>query len=211
MIKMGIYNILYFFNLLINQLINRNLVHIDANNVEEVVEDDIVGEDPLEDPRLRPHGQLWEDLGEINVDPVANQRYNLPFRLNWGQLVVERHNPIKALTYFLLLFPMTFLFTVVIVHMNEKLREARKQETNKAEVLRMIGLTLSMALDPTRGGVRSYWDENEDLEGTIYQKKSYATRFNMTRHRFEDLRRYMTFGPMPEDIVSYYIIIYRLL
>ena len=159
-------------------------------------------DNPVADPRLRPHGQVFEDLGEVTIDPAANERYNLPFRLNWGQLVINVYEPIKAFCYFLLLFPMLFLTTVVIPCTNNNLTVARKHATDKAELLRFFGLTLAMALDPTRGGVRSYWDDNFEMEETIYQKKSFLDRFEMTRHRFEDLRRYLSFGPEPEDIVS---------
>jgi hypothetical protein len=159
------------------------------------------------DPRLQPHGQLFEDLGEVTIDPSANLKYNSPFRLNWGQLVINFYEPIKAINYFFLLFPMVFLSTVVLVETNNNLREARKGITSKAELIRFFGLTLSMALDPTRGGVRSYWDDNYNLEDTIFQKKSYGSRFEMTRHRFEDLRKHLSFGPEPADRVRINIII----
>lgn len=183
---------------------NRNVLNDEAEIEQEDVNENIVGgEEPPEDPRLRPHGQLYEDLGDVTIDPSVNDKYNLPFRLNWGQLVINNYEVIKAFTYFLLLFPMAFLAAVIIPNTNNNLRDARKQLTEKAELLRFFGLTLSMSLDPTRGGVESYWDDNVDLEGSIYQNKSYGTRFGMTRHRFQDLRRYLSFGPTPEDIVSY--------
>lgn len=161
---------------------------------------------PVEDPRLRPHGQIYEDIGEITIDPSVNEQYNLPFRLNWGTLVINCYDPIKAIIYFLLLFPMIFLNLIIVVNTNNNLRRLRKPVTSKAEVLRFFGITLSMSLDPTRGGVKSYWDDNEDLSDTIYQKKCYNARFGMTRHRFQDLRKCLSFGPIPEDLVSYTII-----
>ena len=161
---------------------------------------------PPQDPRLQPHGQLYEDLGEITIDPSVNTRYILPFRLNWGTLVINVYDFIKAISYFLLLFPMTFLINNVIPNTNNNLRDARKPVTSKAEMLRFFGITLAMSLDPTRGGISAYWDENIDLTGTIYQRKTYGDRFKMTRHRFQDLRRYLSFGPLPEDIVSYTLI-----
>ena len=178
----------------------------DAENV--VVEDveEVIAGAGVVDPRLQPHGQLYEDLGEVTIDPSANQTYNLPFRLNWGQLVINAYEPIKAIIYFLLLFPMAFLNAVILVETNNNLRANRKAVTSKAELVRFFGLTLSMALDPTRGGIRSYWDDNLNFEETIFQRKSYGSRFEMTRHRFEDLRRYLSFGPEPADRVRYKII-----
>ena len=61
---MGIKNILYIFKCIIIQLKNTNIVDIDVNNVEEVIEEDRGEEELAEDPRLRPHGQFYEDLGE---------------------------------------------------------------------------------------------------------------------------------------------------
>jgi len=166
---------------------------------------------PGDDPRLRPHGQIYEDLGEILIDPSSNLRYNQSFRANWGANIINREDPIDFLNYFLLLFPMTFLVQIVVPNTNNNLREARKPVTFKAEMLRFFGLTLSMALDPTRGGINSYWDDNVDLSETIYQKKCYYARFNMTRHRFQDLRRYLSFGSEPEDIVSAKIIVFLII
>jgi hypothetical protein len=182
---------------------------VEENDNEENIGDHNIA-DPVQDPRLRPHGQFYEDLGEVAIDPSVNSKYNLPFRLNWGILVINNYDYIKPFTYFLLLFPMTFLITTVIPNTNNNLRANRKPVTNKAELIRFFGLTLSMALDPTRGGIRSYWDDNADLGETIYQRKSYLTRFHMTRTRFEDLRKYLSFGPQPDDIVSN-TIMYRFL
>jgi len=161
---------------------------------------------PVQDPRLQPHGQLYVDLGDVSIDPSVNSRYQLGFRLNWGTLVINAYEFIKAISYFLLLFPMIFLTNVILPNTNNNLRDSRKPVTTKAEMLRFFGITLAMSLDPTRGGVASYWDENADLSGTIYQRKCYGDRFKMTRHRFQDLRRYLSFGPLPEDIVSYTLI-----
>ena len=157
---------------------------------------------PLQDPRLQPHGQLYQDLGEVTIDPSANSRYLLGFRLNWGTLVINAYEFIKAISYFFLLFPMIFLTNNIIPNTNNNLRDARKAVTTKAEMLRFFGITLAMSLDPTRGGVVSYWDDNIDLTETIYQHKSYGVRFKMTRHRFQELRRHLSFGPEPEDIVN---------
>ena len=99
---------------------------------------------------------------------------------------------------------MIFLTGVVIPNTNNNLRNDRKAPTDKAEMLRFFGITLAMSLDPTRGGVLSYWDDNDDLTGTIYQRKGYGERFQMTRHRFQDLRKHLSFGPRPEDVVSSY-------
>jgi len=131
---------------------------------------------------------VYEDLGEVNIDPVANERYNRGFQLNWGVLVVNAHELIDILSYFLLLFPMTFLTSQIVEYTNFNLREARKPITDKAEMLRFLGITLAMSLDPVRGGLKSYWDDNDVIEESIYQKKCYGSRFLMTRHRFQDIR-----------------------
>jgi len=182
------------------------LIEDEAETVQEEDNENNVGDNvpviPGEDPRLRPHGQVYEDLGEVTIDPSANSKYTLPFRVNWGGAIINRQDPISCLNYFLVLFPMTFLVSDIIPNMNNNLRGARKPVTSKAEMLRFFGITLAMALDPTRGGVRAYWDQDDIEHETIYSKRDYGNRFFMTRHRFEDLRRYLSFSQAPDDIVS---------
>ena len=68
-------------------------------------------------------------------------------------------------------------------------------------MIKFLGITLAMSLENTRGGVIAYWDDDEDLGETIYQKKNYKSRFGMTRHRFQDLRSNLAMCGVPEDLV----------
>ena len=121
------------------------------------------------DPLLSPHGQVYRDLGDIHIDPSANSRYTRGFMLNWGHLVVDPFVRIKELTYFLLLFPMVFLVTVIVIHTNNNLRARRKTQTTQGELVKFFGITLAMSLETTRGGVKAFWDDDdEDLGETIY-------------------------------------------
>jgi hypothetical protein len=157
------------------------------------------------DERLSPHGQVYEDLGDINIDPSANQRYQRGFTLNWGHLVVDPFGVIKELMFFLLLFPLTFLNTVIVENTNNNLRAKQKTVTSQGELIKFLGITLAMSLDTKRGGVTAFWDDDEVLEETIYQNKNYRTRFGMTRHRFQDLRANLAMCGVPNDVVCIYI------
>lgn len=187
---------------------NNEEVEQDSDEEQELVEEvhglqpPVVPAAPV-DPRLTPHGQVYEDVGEIHIDPSANMRYTRGFILNWGHLIVDPFVPIKELFFFLLLFPMVFLTTVILIHTNNNLRARQKTPTTQGELVKFLGITLAMALETTRGGVKAFWDDGQDLEETIYQKKNYKTRFGMSRHRFQDLRSHLSMGARPEDLVYY--------
>jgi len=197
-----------FYKIIDNFIRNANNEDNDRDSdVEEGIGQQVHGIQPPEipveaaDPLLSPHGQVYEDLGEIHIDPSANMRYSRGFSLNFGQLVVDHFLPIKEFTYFLLLFPMVFLVTVIVVHTNNNLRARQKTYTTQGELVKFLGITLAMALETTRGGVKAFWDDDADLTETIYQHKNYKTRFGMSRHRFQDLRTALAMGAVPVDLV----------
>jgi hypothetical protein len=162
------------------------------------------------DPLLSPHGQVYLDSGEVNIDPSNNSRYTRAFTLNWGTVagVVDTFAVIKEIMYFYLLFPMIFLRQSIVVHTSNTLVSKGKRATTLGEMLKFFGITLSMSLEPCRGGVEAYWDDGLNLDGTIYQKRDYKNRFGMSRHRFQDLRSCLSLGPIPANLV--YIIIFLL-
>ena len=67
--------------------------------------------------------------------------------------------------------------------------------------MKFLGITLAMGLETTRGGVKAFWDDDEDLTGTIYQNKNYKTRFGMSRHRFQEIRTCLAMGGDPANVV----------
>jgi len=123
--------------------------------------------------------------------------------LNWGLVpsVIDTFNKMREVDYFYLLFPMGFLRNAIVLYTSDNLVVKGKQGTTIGEMIKFFGITLSMSLEPCRGGVEAFWDEGLDLNGTIYQKKQYKTRFGMTRHRFQDLRSCLAMGPIPANLV----------
>ena len=79
-----------------NRYKNRNIINSEVEMAQNEDDEEIIGGNdghiPIVDPRLRPHGQLYEDVGEMTIDPSANEKYSLPFRLNWGALVINNMN-----------------------------------------------------------------------------------------------------------------------
>ena len=108
-----------------NRYKNRNIINSEVEMAQNEDDEEIIGGNdghiPIVDPRLRPHGQLYEDVGEMTIDPSANEKYSLPFRLNWGALVINSYELISRFVYILFLFPMTFLNEVVIRCTNDKI------------------------------------------------------------------------------------------
>ena len=124
---------------------------------------------------LRPHGQVWVNEGDVVLDSSINHAYTLDSQLYLHDAQIDLHE-VKAINYFYTLFPLHFLFGKVIPCTNEALRNNNKAPTSEAEILRFIGITLVMALEPSRGGVNSYWDANcDDLQTTIQPKKFVLT------------------------------------
>jgi len=139
------------------------------------------------DPLLNVHDQIWEEQGEIDIDIRVNTSYNSNSYLKWGGLIVD-NTDIKAFSFFRLLFPMRFLNDTIIKLTNIRLRAKKQPETSTAEFIKFLGLTLTMALEPSRGGLDSYWKTEDSMEGTIYSSRQFYSRFNMSRDRFKMLR-----------------------
>ena len=96
------------------------------------------------DPLLSPHGQVYLDSGEVNIDPSNNSRYTRAFTLNWGTVagVVDTFAVIKEIMYFYLLFPMIFLRQSIVVHTSNTLVSKGKRATTLGEILKFFGITL---------------------------------------------------------------------
>jgi hypothetical protein len=138
---------------------------------------------------LSPHGRVWRDEGDILVEEAVNTRYSIPPRLNWGSLLIDNAN-IKEFDYFRLLFPMKFLSETILPLTNDNLAKYRQTAVTTAEYISFLGITLAMALEPSRGGIESYWRTEESLKGTIYESRNYLERFGMSRDRFKTIRKH---------------------
>lgn len=137
---------------------------------------------------MTAHGRVWVDVGDITTEVVGNTRYYGRCRLNWGNLLVDT-SKIKELSFFRLLFPMKFLNETIIPTTNIVLERFRHKTTNAPEFIKFLGITLSMALEPSRGGLDAYWYTTEAMNNTIYTHRGYTERFKMSRDRFKSLRK----------------------
>ncbi len=133
-------------------------------------------------PLLLPHGQLWGDVGEVLLDSNAHNAFKRPTTLVFPH-GTPNINDIKALDYFYLLFPMSFLISTILPHTNEKLRNSNKQLSCEGEILKFLGITLAMAYDPCRGGVNAYWETagSTEYEWCLRYGKDYGKRFGMSK------------------------------
>jgi hypothetical protein len=139
------------------------------------------------------HERVWRDEGEIVVQQPNVNPYMLPPKLNWGQLLVD-NVAATEFDFFRLLFPMRFMNEVIIPLTNQKLNTLQQSILQPDEFLLFLGITLSMALQPIRGGIDAYWGVEKGINDTIYTPGNYGHRFKMSKHRFKCIRRCMTFG-----------------
>jgi hypothetical protein len=119
--------------------------------------------------------------------------YTLPPKLNWGQLLVNNETA-NEYDYFRLIFLIRFMLDAIIPLTNAKLNALSQSELKPEEFILFLGITLSMALQPVRGGIDAYWTVTNDINDTIYTPGDYGKRFKMPKHRFKEIRRCITSG-----------------
>jgi hypothetical protein len=104
------------------------------------------------------HGRVWRDEGDIVTQQPNVNPYTLPPKLKWSQLLVE-NEAAREFDFLRLMFPMRFLIDVIIPLTNAKLIQLQQSILMPDEFILFLGITLSMALQPIRGGIdaRRQW------------------------------------------------------
>ena len=92
------------------------------------------------------------------------------------------------------MFPIKFMNEMIVPLTNQKLMALRQSILKPEEFILFLGITLSMALQPIRGGIDAYWAVDNGITDTIYSPGNYGDRFKMSKQRFKFIRRCMTFG-----------------
>lgn len=148
---------------------------------------------------MRPHGQIWQDKGELLVDSAANEAYNQPARINFPQNLTLNDGDVDIESYFTLLFPMSFLSQSIVPLTNGVLQSRHQVPTTTGEILKFFGLSLAMALDSCKGGIDIYWSQPIEHENTVILPRNFGQRFGMARDRFKLLRTCLTFSLPPHQ------------
>ena len=61
----------------------------------------------------------------------------------------------------------------MVENTNNNLLAKQKTVTSQGgELIKFLGITLTMSLDTKRGGVTAFWDDDKVLEETIFQNKN---------------------------------------
>lgn len=106
--------------------------------------------------------RVWRDDGEIVTEQPNVVPYSIPPKLNWGQLLADT-NITTEYDYFRLLFPFRFMIDIIVPLTNSKLLMLQQSPLLPPEFLQFLGITLSMALTPVRGGLDAYWSVTNDV------------------------------------------------
>lgn len=172
-----------------------------VEEVEEVVKETTLA--ILPDP-LCPHGQLWTPRAKhaISIDAGAAGNH-WKSRINWTGVLdpASRVGVKEPVMYFNRAFPPKALQSIVD-STNRKVQIAKAEwiakhgnskkrffhVVNRKKFLRFLGINLSMALHPKRGGYAAYWTQDEKDGQTCGTPGNYLERFKMSRQEFEDIR-----------------------
>ena len=154
---------------------------------------------PPINPLLKPHGQIWVDDGEVNIDVGLSNRRT---RLLWPGNVNLQFDGLperRQVDYFKLMFPMSIVQTMANLT-NEQLVRLNKSTTTSQEMFKYFGMRLNMTLDKSGCAIVDFW-MTEQEEGSTFVPPNYG-RFGMTRHRFQALSRCMRFAVYDEGIMN---------
>lgn len=137
---------------------------------------------------LKPHGQEYQIIEDLNIDPKANLRYSNNARFNFpaGEGFEEYKDIDRPIAeYFYLLFPMPIINQIIRLT-NLEIRSTEypdylRVDLTKGEFFKWIGIKLAMVLTPLRGGIDAYFAV-ESEPGTVYEPGNYGKRFGMSKN-----------------------------
>jgi hypothetical protein len=165
-------------------------MHVQVVNNQVAVNDNVL---------LSPHDQKWVNIGgPVVVDVNMNNSYPHNAAIH----IPDQHGSgvdCTPLDFFYMMFPMNFLISRMVPYTNQELLRRRRTLTTEGEMIRFLGLTLAMAIDPCRGGLPAYWENVDPHSEIIFTGRHYGTRFGMSRNRFLELRSYMRCAPSPQE------------
>lgn len=161
---------------------------------------------------LKPNGVQWveRDKDFFHVDVSKEQgRDRHRTEISWHSLVADTDkNKVKSpLMYFQQSYPMkTLRDTIDCTDTNMKSDSARLQADksskplypfNKERYFKFLGITLSMALNPLRGGIDSYFSTKtfSSEEYVMEEGGNYGERFGMGLHEYKNIRQYLQLTP----------------
>ncbi len=148
-------------------------------------------------PLLLCHGREWSEE-EVQVD--AAQHVPKVTSFQWVRaLGVDVTGEKTPWQFFQLLYPMkSNASTVTCTNDNilaDPSRSGSRQymgEISRGELLKYIGLRLTMALDPIQGPITEYWRVNE-YSDSVFAPRGLGERFGMSKNRFEFIEKHLAF------------------
>eukprot|EP01031_Cornospumella_fuschlensis_P026833 gene26833-32426_t len=160
----------------------------------------------LEDP-LKPNGVQWIEREKGAIDVDVSKLPSIPKHktiLRWHSIVSETcFGKIKTpLQYFQQSYPMKTLrgtidSTLLNMESDRERLQAMKSSKplypfNKERYFKFLGITLSMALNPLRGGIDAYFSKNNSTSGEFVLELggNYAEKYGMGLHEYKNIRQY---------------------
>ena len=145
------------------------------------------------DGRVTVNDQVWRPIGDLAFDQAAlhvHPRTSFNFPAAFPPPGVR-----TAFDYLEFMYPKD-TFPAILAHTSAKLRSLHKPELTKGEYWRWLGIRVVMVLEPRKGALTVYW-ETVPRPFTVYLPANFAARFRMTRHRFQDISRCLSFAAPP--------------
>lgn len=184
-------------------------LHIAAENVSNNIGNDSNNtySDNI-DILLCPHGQQYEEIDGISIDPSANHRYIRSSYITWPNEDLLRDGPGEErsfISYFYLCFPMNFIQNMLEWTNFEISRsnypESCRAPVSKGELIKWLGIRLTMVVYPRRGGLPTYF-ATDSIPGSNFEPGNYGKRFQMSKNRFEIIQKCLRFGPPTDPKVN---------
>lgn len=155
---------------------------------------------------LKPNNRPWIDLGagQTNCNLQEHLENMLPMHITHFQWELVQNTLFQAedltspLRFFSVSFPFEFFVQVVVPNTNASLHRAKLLQTNLDEILKYIGIRLMMVrmrLDK----LSDYWSETPV---SFYDAPHFGLKYGMTRNRFLQINKHLTFWPATETNVS---------
>ncbi len=125
---------------------------------------------------------VWKVLRGENNSTVP-EIYTNQARFRWPlALQALENNPFK---YFLL-FWSNNVMNDIVTFTSEHLVSSGFRPLTKGELYKWMGIRVYMAINPIRGDIKKYWNENKESE-SMYVAHNLKQSTGMSRHRFENI------------------------
>lgn len=166
-----------------------------AEEADEAV--DATGADD-NDPK-KPHGRSWETVENQGFDPTLSRQYCGDTTIKYGEAVahtaLHERNPLQ---YFETFFPQDSVSQTLKATNEVMVNKDITTPLSKGEYYKWLGIQLTMAVQPVRGGVDAYWSDGREEE-SCFLGPGLGKWSGMSKNRYLNIRGSLCFKEKMEE------------